>query len=180
MWKPFPKGKEAEDGVFVSRGGGGGSTAGALVLRGVAAGRSYPQSVRRRKCDLAGLGLYAGNHRMGLPRAVSQCRSFLSHRGGAADRLAYLAGSAAVCGGYRSVLHSSRQPAGRSHSPARPRDRHGNRRHGGRELALAGAQGAGDRRVDDHHARHRGQPGGLSAAEEPEARLRFSPLPASW
>ena len=83
----------------------------------------------------------------------------------------------AVFGRHRGLLHGARRSAGRSPSRIGARHRQAGRGRIAGDLALARAKGSRGGRVHHHHARHAGESGGLSAAENAEARLRLSHRP---
>jgi len=170
-------GKEAKDGPVFSRSGCGGSPARRPVLCRIASTRSYPESLRCGKIVLARLGVFARGNRMGLSLAMPQPGPFLPRRRGPADCLAFVARCCAMLGRHRSLLYGARRFAGGSLARLGARDWQAG---GGRiaaSLALARTKGSGRRRVYSHHARHAGEPGGLSATENAEARLWLSHCP---
>ena len=173
----FPNGKEAKNGSFFSRHGGGSSSARQLVLRRIAFARSYPQSVRNRKSSLARLGVHAGDNGMGFSLAMSQSRPFVPRCGSPAYCLAFDARSPVVLGRHRGLLHGASRSAGRSIACAGARHRSAGRRRIAGDVALAWAKGPRGGRVHHHHARHGGESGSLSATENAEARLWLSHRP---
>ena len=176
----FPNGKEAKDGSFVSRHGGGGSSARRLVLRRVASPRSYPQSVRSRKSSLARLGVHARDNRMGLSLAMSQPGPFLPRCRGPAHCLAFGTGSLAVLGRHRGLLHGARRSAGRSPSCVGARHRQAGRGRIAGDLALAWAKGPRGGRVHHHHARHARRIRRPIRSRKRRSPAAAFPSPESW
>lgn len=134
-------GKEAEDVAVVSRRRGPGAPARRPVFRRAAERGSYPRRAGRRKAVLAGLGLHAGGHGVGVPRAVPQPGPFLPRRGGAAHRLAPRARAEGLLGRHGRVLHGPRRPAGGRLRAAGPRHARGGWRTRRRMLGSGTAAG---------------------------------------
>ena len=104
---------------------------------------------------------------------MSQSGPFLPRCRGAADCLARGRGPCPLFGRDGGVLHGAGRLAGRSASRVGLRQRQAGRGRIAGGLALARTKSPRGGWFDHYHARHAGESGDLSAAEDPEAGLRL-------
>src|SRR5437016_1744871 len=101
-----------QNGSFVSRRGGGCSSAWGFVLCRIAERTEYPRRARFGKLALARLGLHACCHTLGISRAMLEPRPFLPRCGRSTDSLARGPRRRALLVAHRRLLHRTRRAAG--------------------------------------------------------------------